>query len=155
MPHIYHRVTLVQRTLPGVFSFEYELPTPYNVTETPKSLNLENELPSVLQFEIGSNDIGGTLSVELYLDHSRVSWFFMGYLNMKVDGIEWIDFISFLKMFCLKNDNEAVILSKIRWKIKCEIFWNQGRRRKLLKTACENVTIPSQTFRNMDHPFFD
>ena len=31
----------------------------------PRSLNLENELPSVLQFEIGSNDIGGTLSVEL------------------------------------------------------------------------------------------
>ena len=63
----------MRRTLPGVFSFEYELPTPYNVTETPKSLDLENELPSVLQFEIGNNDIGGTLSVELYLDHSRVS----------------------------------------------------------------------------------
>ena len=63
----------MRRTLPGVFSFEYELPTPYNVTETPKSLDLENELPSVLQFEIGTNDIGGTLSVELYLDHSRVS----------------------------------------------------------------------------------
>ena len=59
----------MRRTLPGVFSFEYELPTPYNVTETPKSLDLENELPSVLQFEIGNNDIGGTLSVELYLDH--------------------------------------------------------------------------------------
>ena len=122
-------MTLVRRTLPGVFSFEYELPTPYNVTETPKSLNLENELPSVLQFEIGSNDIGGTLSVELYLDHSRVSWFFVGYLDMKVDGIEWIDLISSLKMCCLKNDNEAVILSKLWWKIKCEIFWNQGRRR--------------------------
>ena len=63
----------MRRTLPGVFSFEYELPTPYNVTETPKSLDLENELPSVLQFEIGNNDIGGTLSVELYLDHSRAS----------------------------------------------------------------------------------
>ena len=63
----------MRRTLPGVFSFEYELPTPYNVTETPKSLDLENELPSVLQFEIGTNDIGGTLSVELFLDHSRVS----------------------------------------------------------------------------------
>ena len=59
----------MRRTLPGVFSFEYELPTPYNVTETPKSLDLENELPSVLQFEIGNNVIGGTLSVELYLDH--------------------------------------------------------------------------------------
>ncbi len=68
-----YRVTLVRRTLPGVFSFEYELPTPYNVSETPKSLALENELPSVLQFEVGTSDIGGTLSVELSLDHDRVS----------------------------------------------------------------------------------
>ena len=67
------RVTLMRRTLPGIFSFEYELPTPYNVTETPKSVDLENELPSVLQFEIGPSDIGGTLSVQLQLDHSRVS----------------------------------------------------------------------------------
>ena len=70
-----HRVTLVRRTLPGVFSFEYELPTPYNVsraTKPPKTLDLENELPSVLQFEIGPNDIGGTLSVQLSLDHSKV-----------------------------------------------------------------------------------
>ena len=63
----------MRRTLPGIFSFEYELPTPYNVTETPKSVDLENELPSVLQFEIGPSDIGGTLSVQLQLDHSRVS----------------------------------------------------------------------------------
>ena len=63
----------MRRTLPGIFSFEYELPTPYNVSETPKSLDLENELPSVLQFEIGPSDIGGTLSVQLQLDHSRVS----------------------------------------------------------------------------------
>ena len=70
----YFRVSLVRRTLPGVFSFEYELPTPYNATETPQSLDLENELPSVLQFEIGSSDIGGTLAVELQLDHNKVSW---------------------------------------------------------------------------------
>ena len=67
-------MSLVRRTLPGVFSFEYELPTPYNATETPQSLDLENELPSVLQFEIGSSDIGGTLAVELQLDHNKVSW---------------------------------------------------------------------------------
>ena len=66
----------MRRTLPGIFSFEYELPTPYNVSETPKSVDLENELPSVLQFEIGPNDIGGTLSVQLQLDHSRVSQIF-------------------------------------------------------------------------------
>ena len=69
----FSRVTLVRRTLPGVFSFEYELPTPYNATETPQSLDLENELPSVLQFEIGPSDIGGTLAVELQLDHNKVS----------------------------------------------------------------------------------
>ena len=79
----------MRRTLPGVFSFEYELPTPYNVTETPKSLDLENELPSVLQFEIGNNDIGGTLSVELYLDHSRVSHLlFLIYKNTKLSIFE-------------------------------------------------------------------
>ena len=65
-------MTLVRKTLPGVFSFEYELPTPFNATETPKTLDLENELPSVLQFEVGPNDIGGTLSVDLFLDHNRV-----------------------------------------------------------------------------------
>ena len=69
----FSRVTLVRRTLPGVFSFEYELPTPYNATVTPQSLDLENELPSVLQFEIGPSDIGGTLAVELQLDHNKVS----------------------------------------------------------------------------------
>jgi hypothetical protein len=67
------RVTLMRRTLPGVFSFEYELPTPFNVSETPKTLDLENELPSVLQFDIGPNDIGGTLEIELQLDHARLS----------------------------------------------------------------------------------
>lgn len=67
----------MRRTLPGVFSFEYELPTPHNVTETPKSLDLENELPSVLQFEIGTNDIGGSLAVELRLDHNRVGGEFL------------------------------------------------------------------------------
>ena len=64
----------MRRTLPGVFSFEYELPTPFNVTETPKSLDLENELPSVLQFDLGPEDIGGTMSVELSLDHTKVSF---------------------------------------------------------------------------------
>ena len=73
-PFLFSRVTLVRRTLPGVFSFEYELPTPYNATVTPQSLDLENELPSVLQFEIGPSDIGGTLAVELQLDHNKVSW---------------------------------------------------------------------------------
>ena len=70
----------MRRTLPGIFSFEYELPTPYNVTETPKSVDLENELPSVLQFEIGPSDIGGTLSVQLQLDHNRVSSKLLNYL---------------------------------------------------------------------------
>ncbi len=59
--------------MPGVFAFEYELPTPYNVTRTPRTLELENELPSVLQFDISPNDIGGTLAVELLLDQNRVS----------------------------------------------------------------------------------
>ena len=72
----------MRRTLPGIFSFEYELPTPYNVTETPKSVDLENELPSVLQFEIGPSDIGGTLSVQLQLDHNRVSSKLLNYLFM-------------------------------------------------------------------------
>jgi hypothetical protein len=34
---------------------------------------LENDLPSVLQFTVGSSDIGGTLVVELGMNIARVS----------------------------------------------------------------------------------
>ena len=37
------------------------------------SLDLENDLPSVLQFNVGVNDIGGTLVAELAINQGRVS----------------------------------------------------------------------------------
>lgn len=104
------RIRLVRKTLPGVFMFEYQLPTfgtPYtnhsggyhsgggNVYSSaqssgsgkmspsyrmpmeqnvnpPLTLDVENDLPSVLQFPIGINDIGGTLVVELGVNNGRV-----------------------------------------------------------------------------------
>ena len=39
----------------------------------PLTLEVENDLPSVLQFPIGINDIGGTLVVELSVNNGRVS----------------------------------------------------------------------------------
>ena len=74
--------------MPGVFQFEYQLPVlPPNVTGGPgstssasvKSLNppltleLENDLPSILQFPVGINDVGGSLVVELGINNGRVS----------------------------------------------------------------------------------
>ena len=37
------------------------------------SLDLENDLPSVLQFNVGVNDVGGTLVAELAINQGRVS----------------------------------------------------------------------------------
>ena len=73
------RIRLVRKTLPGVFMFEYHLPQFNNesATSSPLSLNLENDLPSVLQFPIGINDIGGSLVVELGVNIAKV--------NKKVD----------------------------------------------------------------------
>ena len=93
------RIRLVRKTLPGVFSYEYHLPSAnivynfYNFssssgggafsnpsigaqppqTPAPLSLDLENDLPSVFQFTVGVNDIGGTLVAELAINQGRVS----------------------------------------------------------------------------------
>jgi hypothetical protein len=45
---------------------------PQQSTPEPLSLDLENDLPSVLQFSVGVNDIGGTLVAELAINQGRV-----------------------------------------------------------------------------------
>jgi hypothetical protein len=86
---------LVRRTLPhiGPFAFEYRLPTSFSqgasssnlpeayVRRNASSQNLdpaynieiENDLPSVLQFPMEIEDIGGTLVVELGIQNSKVN----------------------------------------------------------------------------------
>ena len=46
---------------------------PTSPTPALLSLDLENDLPSVLQFNVGVNDIGGTLVAELAINQGRVS----------------------------------------------------------------------------------
>ena len=48
-------------------------PTSSPTTPALLSLDLENDLPSVLQFNVGVNDIGGTLVAELAINQGRVS----------------------------------------------------------------------------------
>ena len=61
------RIRLVRKRLPGVFEVEYQLPN------SNESLTLENDLPSVLQFPVGVTDVGGSLVVELGVNHRRLS----------------------------------------------------------------------------------
>ena len=85
---------LVRRTLPhvGPFAFEYRLPSSFSQGISSSNLpsayvrrnasfhnqdpayniELENELPSVLQFPMEIEDIGGTLVVELGIQNSKV-----------------------------------------------------------------------------------
>ena len=67
--------------------FEYHLPQFNNGTATSSalSLDLENDLPSVLQFPIGINDIGGSLVVELGVNIAKV-W--NDNRNIKVQSID-------------------------------------------------------------------
>ena len=87
-----YRITLVRRTLPGAFAFEYRLPSSFApsssnvgkpseyVRRNASSLNqdpaynvdLENGLASVLQFPVEIEDIGGTLVVELGVNNAKV-----------------------------------------------------------------------------------
>ena len=85
---------LVRRTLPhiGPFAFEYRLPSSFSQGSSSSNLpapyvrrnassqnqdpayniDLENELPSVFQFPMEIEDIGGTLVVELGIQNSKV-----------------------------------------------------------------------------------
>ena len=62
--------------------FEYQLPQEKvnifrNASASPMSLNLENDVPSVLEFPVGLSDIGGSLVVELGINIGKVrhkSW---------------------------------------------------------------------------------
>ena len=85
---------LVRRTLPhiGPFAFEYRLPSSFSQGSSSTNLpapyvrrnassqnqdpayniDLENELPSVFQFPMEIEDIGGTLVVELGIQNSKV-----------------------------------------------------------------------------------
>ena len=85
---------LVRRTLPhiGPFAFEYRLPSSFSQGSSSSNLpapyvrrnassqnqdsayniDLENELPSVFQFPMEIEDIGGTLVVELGLQNTKV-----------------------------------------------------------------------------------
>ena len=86
---------LVRRTLPhiGPFAFEYRLPSSFPQGSSSSNLpapyvrrnasshnqdpaynvELENEMPSVLQFPMEIEDIGGTLVVELGIQNSKVN----------------------------------------------------------------------------------
>ena len=92
------RIMLVRRTLPhiGPFAFEYRLPSSFPQGSSSSNLpppyvrrnasshnqdpayniELENELPSVLQFPIEIEDIGGSLVVELGIQNSKVCHFY-------------------------------------------------------------------------------
>ena len=91
MVYFDYRITLVRRTLPGAFAFEYRLPSSFApssssgkpseyVRSNASSLNqepaynvdLENDLASVLQFPVEIEDIGGTLVVELGVNNAKV-----------------------------------------------------------------------------------
>ena len=50
------------------------------------SLDLENDLPSVLQFNVGVNDIGGTLVAELAINQGRVSCLLSDILALKQES---------------------------------------------------------------------
>ena len=92
--YVYFRIMLVRRTLPhiGPFAFEYRLPSSFSQGSSSSNLpapyvrrnassqnqdpayniDLENELPSVFQFPMEIEDIGGTLVVELGIQNSKV-----------------------------------------------------------------------------------
>jgi len=90
----------VRKTLPGAFTFEYTLPPPNNTLfpglsanpygvygqqqppirdsddptapSGPLPLDVENDLPNMLQFDVGDSDVGGSLVVELGINSLRV-----------------------------------------------------------------------------------
>uniref|UniRef100_T1IR86 EGF-like domain-containing protein n=1 Tax=Strigamia maritima TaxID=126957 RepID=T1IR86_STRMM len=69
-PVCWPQLPLVRKTFPGNFLFEYVRSAPENGS-LPTKLNLNNSRPAVLAFPIQPIlDIGGTLTLEIGIDHS-------------------------------------------------------------------------------------